>query len=151
MLVHTTRHVYSGMCICGHHADDHHGNCIMKTEAIEAMSSCTMFGECERYGVNEGWHPCPDCCGFIDKDDPLRLEKLIELSGKDFKVVPMSREESLDAIIEELNLKEDKENIIRKTYDTLVENEQHVKVLLDRGCVIFEDKDIKISVQVKNT
>jgi hypothetical protein len=83
MLLHTTRHVWSGTCVCGHHADEHHGNCIMVNDGtIEAMGSAVILSECEHFGVNEYWEECPKCPGwFVDKDDPLKDEKIKELKG----------------------------------------------------------------------
>lgn len=75
----TTQHVFSGICICGHPAGAHHGHCIARREVAEAMRSSTWLAECEALGRNEYWEPCPDCPrGYIDKDDPLREEKLAE-------------------------------------------------------------------------
>jgi hypothetical protein len=80
MLIHATRHVFSEICICGHRAGAHHGNCIMNVETAKNMESHVYLGECEHYGVNEGWEPCPMCPGsYIDKDDPFREEKLKDM------------------------------------------------------------------------
>lgn len=74
-----SKHVFSGVCVCGHDADEHHGNMIMNIEAGKLMESSVFYAECERFGCNEWWEPCPDCPkGFIDKDDPLKLTKLAE-------------------------------------------------------------------------
>ncbi len=83
MLIHTTQHVFSGICICGHNTDYHHGNCIARQPTIDLMKSSILFGECERYGCNEMWKPCKKCIAgmFIDKDDPLKEEKIKELTA----------------------------------------------------------------------
>lgn len=80
MLTTTTQHVFSGICICGHREDWHHGNCIMRQETADLMKSGTLFGECEYFGCNEMYEPCEKCIGgmFIDKDDPLKEEKIKE-------------------------------------------------------------------------
>lgn len=76
----TTQHVFSGICVCGHSHEEHHGNMIMRVEAAEAMKSGVFYGECEHYGFNEDWEPCPGCPGwFVDKDDPLKEKKLRHL------------------------------------------------------------------------
>lgn len=81
LLLHTTQHIFSGICICGHKAEIHHGNCIPHQKIIDATKSSTLFGECLRYGCNEGYKPCKKCKGwFIDKDDPFKEEKIKELS-----------------------------------------------------------------------
>ena len=83
-LMTTTQHVFSGICVCGHSARRHHGNMIMKIKASEDMKSPTFYGECEHYGCNEAWEPCPGCPGwFVDKDDPLKEEKLKEIRGEE--------------------------------------------------------------------
>jgi hypothetical protein len=81
-LLHTTQHVFSGWCVCGHRAEQHHGNCIMDLKAAEATKSNGMlYSECEHFGRNEYWEPCPKCPGwFVDRDDPLRDEKIKELN-----------------------------------------------------------------------
>ena len=82
MLIHTTQHVFSGICICGHKAEQHHGNCIARQETSDSMQSSIMFGECEHFGCNEMWKPCKKCIvGYIDRDDPLKAEKIKELRG----------------------------------------------------------------------
>lgn len=78
-LLTTTRHVFSGTCVCGHSVYAHHGNCIARKEASDAMQSHVWYAECEALGRNEEWEPCPDCpVGFVDKDDPLKAKKLAE-------------------------------------------------------------------------
>lgn len=78
----TTQHVFSGICICGHSAYQHHGSCIARQEVVDLVKSGTFFGECEHFGCNEWWEPCPDCYGYIDKDDPLKGEKVAERKSR---------------------------------------------------------------------
>lgn len=79
-LMTSTQHVFSGVCICGHEYFIHHGQMVMNREAAELMKShATWYCECLALGCNEMYEPCPTCPkGFIDKDDPLREEKLKE-------------------------------------------------------------------------
>jgi hypothetical protein len=73
-----TRQVWSGVCVCGHSADHHHGNMVMNIEAIRTIGP-RFAGECEAYGCNEWWKPCPKCPGnFVDREDPLRELKLLD-------------------------------------------------------------------------
>jgi len=52
---------------------------IANREASLAMKSGTWYCECLYFGRNEYEEPCPFCPrGFIDKDDPLRNEKINE-------------------------------------------------------------------------
>lgn len=75
----TTQHIFSGICICGHSWSAHHGMVIANREASLAMKSGTWYCECLYFGRNEYEEPCPFCPrGFIDKDDPLRNEKINE-------------------------------------------------------------------------
>jgi hypothetical protein len=75
----TTQHIFSGICICGHKYTTHHGQVIARREVSLAMKSGTWYCECLAFGCNENWEPCPDCPkSFIDKDDPLKEEKLNE-------------------------------------------------------------------------
>jgi len=47
----------------------------------ELMQSSMILGECEHFGRNEYYEPCPGCPGwFVDKDDPLKEEKIKELT-----------------------------------------------------------------------
>lgn len=81
-LITSTPHLFSGICVCGHKYYSHHGNVIMKVATAEAMQSGTWYAECEALGCNEEWEPCPDCPGyFVDKDDPLKDEKIAEIKA----------------------------------------------------------------------
>lgn len=80
MLKMTTQHVFSGICICGHDAESHHGSMIFNKDTIEKMQSHMYLGECLHYGCNENWQECPKCIvgSYLDKDDPLKDEKIKE-------------------------------------------------------------------------
>jgi hypothetical protein len=84
LLLHTTKHVWSGVCVCGHGAGQHHGNMIMRNDGTaELMQSSMILGECEHFGRNEYYEPCPDCPGwFVDAADPLKDAKIRELVGE---------------------------------------------------------------------
>jgi hypothetical protein len=78
-LITSTPHIFSGICVCGHHAHSHHGNMIFRPDIVGLMQSGTWYAECEANGVNENWEHCPTCpVGFVDKDDPLKDQKLGE-------------------------------------------------------------------------
>ena len=78
-LITKSQHVFSGMCVCGHPADQHHGNMIMNELASVLLGGYVFYGECEHFGFNEAWEQCPECPrGFIDQADPLKEAKLAE-------------------------------------------------------------------------
>lgn len=62
------RRHFSGICVCGHDSDDHHGNMVMNLEYYKATGESMVAGECEFYGFNE----CTDshCPQYWDKDNP---------------------------------------------------------------------------------
>lgn len=86
------KQLYSGICVCGHEADDHHGGVVMNKDYYAQTGESRIAQECEFYGFNETGglmyvHPgesevCgrPDChkehewiehCGYFhDRDDP---------------------------------------------------------------------------------
>lgn len=79
--LHRTRQVWSGICVCGHSADRHHGNMVMNPEAVISIGY-RFAGECEAYGCNESWKPCPQCYhNYIDREDPLRFVKIAAAQG----------------------------------------------------------------------
>jgi hypothetical protein len=62
------KQIYSGICVCSHHADRHTGNMVMNREAYRQTGESRYTGECLFYGFNEftDFH-CPQ---FWDKDNP---------------------------------------------------------------------------------
>ena len=50
----------TGICVCGHPAEEHHGGFVMNQEYYEATGEAYVFGECEHYGCNELGGMMPD-------------------------------------------------------------------------------------------
>jgi hypothetical protein len=69
------RVVYSGTCLCGHLAEDHHGAVIGDQRLVDALGlGVVPVGGCEFYDCNEG-EGCDDageihCVRYVDRDDP---------------------------------------------------------------------------------
>jgi hypothetical protein len=59
---------YSGICICTHNSEDHHGDMILNIEVSNATGEHRMAGECEFYGFNEDTDS--HCPHFWDKGNP---------------------------------------------------------------------------------
>jgi hypothetical protein len=74
------RQIYSGICVCGCPARNHHAQMIAKQEYIDQKNGETaLYGACLRYGHNETegmkwswWRKrfVKHCFGYKDKDDP---------------------------------------------------------------------------------
>ena len=69
----STEWMLSGVCVCGHKAEAHHGMMVMRGP----FAGRTRPWECLALGCNEDWEPCPGCPGiYVDREDPLRDEKI---------------------------------------------------------------------------
>jgi len=80
-----TRCEWSGICICGHSADHHHGSGVADPAAVESIGPI-LYQECEYYGCNECWKQCPKCPrDFIDREDPLCVYKVVAHQAADLE------------------------------------------------------------------
>ena len=74
--IHDWRPVYSGpgksgVCVCGHLAEEHHRCAVMNLEYLEATGEEWVLCECEFYDCNEGGgldeHGQPHCGRYQDR------------------------------------------------------------------------------------
>ena len=60
----------TGICRCGHSADDHHGGIVMNEEYFRQTGESRVPGACEFYSCNEGEGLGPDgephCFEYVD-------------------------------------------------------------------------------------
>ena len=63
----------TGICRCGHSADDHHGSIVMNAEYFRQTGESRVPGGCEFYGCNEGEGLDADgkfhCLNYVDAGD----------------------------------------------------------------------------------
>lgn len=67
------KQIYSGICMCGHEANDHHGSMILNPDAAKIMGS-RFADECLYYGFNEDGgldeNGVSHCHRYVDNEDP---------------------------------------------------------------------------------
>jgi hypothetical protein len=59
---------YSGICVCTHDSEDHHGSMVMNIDYSSVTGEYRMAEECEFYGFNEDTDS--HCPMYWDKDNP---------------------------------------------------------------------------------
>src|SRR4029077_17957758 len=74
------RYVWSGLCLCGHSHEDHHGNLICSIDYVDDAGHYRVPGECEYYCCNEeaGLDECGEfhCGHYVDTEDPDTVRRI---------------------------------------------------------------------------